>query len=238
MLRVREFLLFVLAIVLPMVLLAPAQTQAAEERARSDRRGPRGMGYFSADLLGLARTEQVQKELKLNDEQKAKVKEISDKLRAEAREQYAGLREIEDEEQRRAKMAELRDQREAKSREQLREVLPREQLIRLYQIRLQIAGPVYGLNNEYVANRLKLTPEQKEKAAEIDKTDREKRYELFRSLRGLSREEIGKKMTEMRDKVGKIRKDAAKQALELLADEQKEAYESLKGEKFELQRPG
>jgi len=226
-----------MAIMLPAVLLVPLQAQAAEEGARSGRRGPR-MSRFSTDLVGLARLDQVQEELKLNDEQKAKVKEISDKLRAEMREQYSGLREIEDDEKRRAKMAELRDQRDAKSREQLGEVLPREQLIRLYQIRLQVAGPVYGLNNGYVANRLKLTPEQKEKAAEIDKSSSEKAYELYRSLRGLSREEAGKKMAEMREKFGKIRDQAAEQAMGLLTAEQSEAYENLKGEKFELQRPG
>jgi len=188
------------------------------------------------DLLGLLRLEQVQKELKLSDEQKAKVKEIGDRLRAEMRGQYSGLREMDDE-QRRAKIAELRDQRDAKAREQLREVLPREQLIRLYQIRLHVAGPVYGLNNEYVANRLKLTPEQKEKAAAIDKDTQKKTYELFRGLYRLSQEERSEKFREIHDKYGKIRSDANKQALGLLTAAQKEALENLEGEKFQLQMP-
>ena len=37
-------------------------------------------------------------------------------------------------------------------------------MVRLYQIRLQVCGAVYGLNNKSIANRLKLTDEQKKKA--------------------------------------------------------------------------
>lgn len=231
MTRVRSSL--VLAMVL---LLGAALASAAESQAPgSGRRGFGMMGGRGGSLLGLLRLEQVQKELKLKDEQVAKVKEIGQKLREEMGPQWAKLRDIEDRQQRRAKMTELSSQFDQKARAQLREVLPGEQMIRLYQIRLQVRGAVYGLNHKFIAGRLKLTDEQKKKVAEIDKSTQQKRSEAYSGLRNLSQEQRREKMAEVRQKLRKIRSDANAQALGLLTAEQKEAFEKLKGKKFELQ---
>ena len=110
--------------------------------------------------------------MKLNEEQTTKVQEIVEKLRTEMREQYTALREIEDRQKRREKMTELSDEFDGKVREQLRDVVQREQMMRLYQIRMQVRAVVDSLANRYVAGRLELTDEQKEKLAEIDKESR------------------------------------------------------------------
>jgi hypothetical protein len=178
--------------------------------------------------------EQVQKELKLTEEQIGKVDQVSEKLRAEMREQYAGLRDIEDMQERRAKMTELSDQFDRKARGELREVLSREQIMRLYQIRLQIRGTVDALNNRWIAGRLELTDEQKEKAAALDKATQDKVTEAYAPLRDLSREERREKMTELREKITKLREEAEKKALGLLTAQQKEALEKMKGDKLEL----
>ena len=175
---------------LAMVFVLGAAVAAAAE---GQQRGPRMFG-LRGSFLGMIRVEEVQKELKLNEEQTAKVKEIAEKIREETRAQYAGLREMEDREKRRAKMAELAEQSDEKAHQQLREVLSREQMIRLYQIRLQLRGPVYGLNHEFVAERLKLTDEQKKKAADIQKTSQQKTSEILGSMRGLSAEARREKM--------------------------------------------
>ena len=185
-------------------------------------------------FLGLLSLEPVQKELTLSEDQIGKVSQIGEKLRADMREQYAGLREIEDREKRRAKMTELRDQFDDKAHEQVRELLSREQMMRLYQIRLQVRGAVYGLNNKWIADRLKLTDEQKQKAAELEKATEDKIFDAFSGLRDLSQDQRREKMAELRKKTEKIRSEADEKALGLLTDEQKEALEKMKGEKLDL----
>ena len=181
-------------------------------------------------LVGLLSLEQVQKELKLSDEQVGKVKEALQKLQAELREQSAALREITDPEARRAKRTELTDQLDRKAREQLREVLSGEQMMRLYQIRIQVGGPLYALNNPRIAERLKLTDEQKQKAAELQKATQQKTTEARRGMANLSQEERRQKTADLRE----ITNKANAEALGLLNADQKEALEKMKGEEFKL----
>ncbi|OHB80326.1 MAG: hypothetical protein A2V98_24255 [Planctomycetes bacterium RBG_16_64_12] len=227
--RIRRAMLLATALVVGETLAAAAQAQAAEGSQRGFGRGP------SRDsLLGLLRLEQVQKEMKLSEEQTAKVKHLVEKLGAEMREQYAALREIEDRDQRRAKMTELRDQFDDKTREQLRGLVEREQMMRLYQIRMQVRAVVDSLANTYVARRLELSDEQKEKVAELGEQTQAKRSELFDALRDASEEQ----RAEVFQKLRQLRSDADEEALALLTAEQKEAFENMKGEKIELETEG
>jgi len=146
------------------------------------------------------------------------------------RKQYTALREIEDREKRRAKMVELTDQYDRKAREQLREVLAREQMTRLYQIRMQVRAVVDSLGSKYVAGRLKLKEEQMKKLAQISKDMQAKRSELFRNMRNASQEQ----RAEAYKKYGKLRSDADKEALAVLTAEQKKAFQEMQGKKIEL----
>jgi len=220
--------LIVLAIALMLGVASFATTQA-QERERSGRGFGRGSSWSS--LLGLLSREQVQKEMKLSAEQTAKVQDIVKKLEAEMQEQYAALRAIEDRDQQRAKMAELRDQSDQKVREQLGAAVEREQLMRLYQIRLQVRAVVDSLANMYVSGRLKLTDDQKSKLDEISKGVAAKQSELYATIQGASDEQ----RSEAFQKLRKIRSDADAEALALLTAEQKAAFEEMKGEKIELQ---
>ncbi len=182
---------------------------------------------MGGSLLGLLSAEQVQKELKLDDDAIGKIAEVGEKLREEMREQWAGLRDIEDREKRMAKIIEMGEQYDRNAREQLREMLSREQWRRLYQVRMQVRAVADSLANRYVASRLELTDEQKEKAAALQKAAREEMFASFRTMGDLSREE-------RREKYLKMRADADEKALKLLSDEQKKAFEKMKGEKLEL----
>ncbi len=218
MIRVRSLLVAAMVVVLGVAFVTVVD--AAEGRRRGSGRG---------SLLGLLRMEQVQKELKLSDEETAKVKTFSEKHRGEMRKQYEGIREIEDREKRRAKWTELRDQSDRKAREALREILPREKMMRLYQIRMQVRAVVDSLASRYVSGKLELTDEQKEKLAQITKDSQAARSKLG-SMRDASEE----KRREAYAKYRKIRSDANEKALGLLTAEQKEALEKMKGEKIEL----
>jgi len=203
----------VIVLVLVGMLVASAQAQEAQR----PRRRSRGGGRSRSSLLGLLRIEQVQKELKLKDEQIAKVKKIGEQFSAEMRKQYTELRKIEDQAKRRAKYTELAAQFDRKSREQLGKVLAREQMIRLYQIRLQTRAVLDSLvNSKFVVEKLKLTDEQKKKLAELAKTARAKRSELFGSMRDASTD---------------------KEALAVLTEAQRKGFNDMKGKKIELRRP-
>ena len=226
MTRFRRLTVLAMALVLGAASACAAQAQAAEGPQRGS-----GRGFNRGSLLGLLRLEQVQKEMKLNDDQTAKVKELVEKLRAEMREQYAALREIEDRAQRRAKITELSDQFDGKVREQLRDVVPREQMMRLYQIRMQVRPVVDSLSNRYIVRRLELTEEQKKKVAEIAEETQAKQGKLFSAMRDASDEQ----RSEAFQKLRRIRGDAGEKALAVLTAEQKEAFENMKGEKIELE---
>lgn len=213
--RVRSALVLAMVFVSGSALHTPAQAQST-----------------GRSFLGLLSQEQVQKELKLSEGQIGKVREIDEKLRKELRPQWTSLRETDDWEKRWAKWKEMVDQFDEKARGQLRDVLSREQLMRLYQIRTQVRGVVATLSREWTANRLKLTDEQKKKVAEIDKATRQKQSEAFQGYRDLSQEERRARFAEF----GKIRQKADEQALALLNADQKEALKKMQGKKFELQR--
>jgi hypothetical protein len=211
------------------VLMAGAFVVAQETRQR--RRGSRS-GRSRSSLLGLLNSEQVQKELKVQKADIAKVKAISDKLRTEMRKQYTELRKIKDQTKRRAKYAELRAQYDSNSRKQIQTILSKEQMIRLYQIRMQNRAVTESLASKYVAKKLKLTDDQKTKAAKIGADSRTERYKIYRTMRNADEA----KRAEASKKLGEMRTEADKQALELLTDEQKKNFEKMKGKKFELKR--
>ena len=86
MTQVRRVLVPVTVLALGAALAAAAVAQAPQ--------GPRrgfGMGSSRGSLLGLLRIEQVQKELKLSEENVAKVTELREKLATEMREKFAAL---------------------------------------------------------------------------------------------------------------------------------------------------
>jgi hypothetical protein len=225
MTRIQHVFVAVLVLVMGAALVVPVQAQNPE----GSRRGFR-MGSSRDSLLGLLRIEQVQKELKLSTENIAKVTEIREKFGTEMREKYTALREIEDREERSAKLRELTNEFDRKAREQLSEVLSREQMMRLYQIRMQVRPIVDSLMNRYVIRQLELTEEQQKKVAEIAKNTQAKQSELFRGMRDATQEQ----RREVSQKLRKMRSDADGKALGLLNAKQKEAFEEMKGAKIEL----
>ena len=209
MTRMRSWLVPMTALLVVGALTAVAAAQPAG----GGRRG-RGRGFSRGSLLGLLRMEQVQKELKLTEDQAATVKKVVEDLTAEMTKQGAALREIEDRTERRAKSTALSNQLDGKARERLRNVLSKEQTTRLGQIRIQVRGTVDGLADKDVVDKLKLNAKQKEQLAQIKKDTDTQRSALFRSLRDATQE----KRTEAMQKYRQLRTDAEKAALEVLRE--------------------
>ena len=223
MTQVRGLLALALALALGAAFIAEAQ---AQQRGGSRR----GLSSRSS-LVGLLAREEVQKELKLNEEQTAKVRAVVEKIGTEITGQFAALREIDDREKQQAKMTELSDQADQNVREQLGDVLARDQFMRLYQIRMQYRAVVDSLSNRYVGGRLEITEVQKTKLAQIGKDVQAKRAEVLSAMANASQEQRREAFGKLRE----IQTAADEEALGVLTAEQKDAFEDMKGEKFELQ---
>lgn len=224
MTRIRRLWVPAMALV-----LAAAFVAAQDQPAPRARRGFAG-GMGRGGLLSLLAMEQVQKELKLSEEQLGKVKKVTEDLTAEMRKQSAALRDIEDREKRQAEMTKLADQFDQKAREQLRDVLTTEQTTRLFQIRMQVRSVVDNLGSKDVADKLKLTEEQKKKVAQMAKDLQTKQSELLRDMRDATAEQ----RTEAFEKLRKLRSDTDKAALEVLTEEQSKTFKEMQGKKIEL----
>jgi Spy/CpxP family protein refolding chaperone len=185
--------------------------------------GPGG-GFGGGGLLGLAARDEVQQELQLVDEQKEKVRAITEDMRNKARDQFRDIftqmRDLNDDE-RRARFGEIRTKMEtlnADFEKQLDKVLLPHQLDRLKQIDLQTKVRYRGaeaLTSGDIAKTLNLTDEQREKlekrAAEVQ--------------------------DELQTKIRQLQADARKKMLDVLTPEQQAQLEKLMGQQFDLPEP-
>jgi len=185
--------------------------------------GPGGPGGFfgGGGMIGLIGRDEVQQELQLVDEQKDKVRGITDEMRNKVRDQmrdvFGQMQNLSDDE-RRAKFGEIRTKMEAMTAEtekQLEKVLLPHQLDRLKQIDLQTKVQTRGasaLTGGDVAKALNLTDEQREKlekrAAEVQE--------------------------ELQTKIKQLQADARKKMLDVLTPDQQAQLDKMLGQQFDL----
>jgi Spy/CpxP family protein refolding chaperone len=180
------------------VLLA-AFTAWAQADAPAGGRPRGGMGGGAMIL----RAPEVQKDLKLTDDQKEKIQALS--------RERLGREEME---------------------KKLQEILKPEQLERLKQIRLQMAGPM-ALASPEVVKALELNDEQKGKIKTLLDQSREKAREAMQGARDLPADQ----RTAMWEKVQQQRKETAAKVMEVLTPQQREKFEKMQGAKIELNFP-
>lgn len=216
----------------PVMILALGTVWATVAGAQNPERGERGprLGLERGSFLDLLGREKLQQELNLSEDEIASIREMREAIRNEFREKMAELRNLQNPGERRAKRAEMNNVLDEKVHERIRELLSREKMMRLYQIRLQVRPVVVSLSHEFMARRLELSDEQKNGLAEIIKEMEAKQAELGGRTRGLSQEQ----RREIMQKNRQVRAEADQKAIELLIPEQKENFEKMKGEKFEL----
>jgi len=173
----------------------------------------RGRGMGGAMRLRLLNVAEVQTALKLDDGQKSKLSKINADLPTQA-----GGGNLSEEERTK------RREQFASAEQEAVKVLTPEQTERLDQISLQVRG-ASALTDEKVAEKLKITADQKQKLEDIQRQTREKMGAIFQG--GGDREANMKKFTELRE-------ESSKQALAVLSDEQRGQFEKLQGEKVTL----
>jgi hypothetical protein len=199
---------------------------ASPAAAQGQRRGFGGFGG-GGNLATLAANTSVQKELKLDDQQIEKAKELAEKIRDESREKFQGLQDLEKAE-RFTKMQEIGREMNATAAKGVSEFLKPEQITRLKQISYQQQGTM-AFNDPEVAKKLNLTDTQKE---EIQTIVRESmaggggRGGFNKDASKEEREEARKKMLARRQET--LSKITAK-----LNDEQQKTWKDLLGAPFE-----
>ena len=201
-------------------LLVLSSTAAVD--AQGQGRGGRGRGFgFSPDIMkvNLLAVPQVQEDLKLSDEQKSQAQAITEKMASDRQDAFSGLSQDSTQEERQKKFAEFQEKSKAHA-EAAAKLLTKEQTQRLDQIVIQAQG-VGALNDEKIAQTLKLTDDQKQK------------------LQGLS-EEIGTKMREVgfgegsQEKRAELQKELTDKSLAALTEDQRSEFAKLQGEKLDL----
>jgi Spy/CpxP family protein refolding chaperone len=202
--------LIVLALVLGVFALVagPALTQPP--------RGGMGGGATGAMLLG---QKAVQEELKLTEDQIAKVREFGQKQAEKMKELFGGGD--------REKMAEAMKAAAAEGEKMVKELLKEDQAKRLKEIQLQVRG-FQAFADEEIQKTLKITDEQKDKLKAIGEELAKDRKELFAGG-GFGNPETQKKMQA-------LNKEANDKATALLTAEQKAELEKLSGKAFDTSK--
>ncbi|MDZ4685892.1 MAG: hypothetical protein SH850_12560, partial [Planctomycetaceae bacterium] len=206
--------------------------------------GPGGM-FGGGGLMALVQMPEVQKEIKVTDDQKGLIDEMAKDLRDGGprpnREELQNLTE----EQRTARFAEMRKQGEERIKqadEGLKAALEAPQFARLNELRIQNevqrVGVHASLSRAEVAEPLKLSQDQKDKVAKISEANRQQ-FGGGRGPGGAQPGQDGQRpdfqaiMAEARAK----REKANTEALAMLTPEQKTSFEKMQGAKFEFPAP-
>lgn len=218
-----------------LAVVAMCSTSAMAQRRGGGRRGGGGFGFGGFGGGGMNPTmmlsfgnEQLQKELKIDDEQKEKIKTIAE----EARSAGGGFRDFRDlsEEERNKRFEEMRKRGE-ETNKKIEGLLKPEQLARLRGIYLQIGGTA-ALTDPEIAKELKLSDDTVKQIKTISEEIGKKRREIRGKMRDASDEE----RTKLREESEKLGKEATEESLAQLSPEQKAQVEKMKGDKFELDR--
>jgi hypothetical protein len=177
----------------------------------------RGAGFISQ--VDLATLEQVQAELKMTDEQKSKISELSSQLREDRRALFQGGG---DPGANREKITKLTSEATQKCREGLDE----NQRKRLLEVFIQV-NPGSALADPDVLKALAVTEEQAQKLSKVREEFGQAVRDAFQQTRDLPQEE-------RRERNAKMRAEWTEKLLAELTDQQREQFKQMAGEKIEI----
>ena len=176
----------------------------------------------------ILRAENVQKDLKLSDEQIGKINATLRSVQEKHRDDFAALNDLSPQE-RMPKMISLNKAVTEEMKKGLS--MTAEQAKRFDQISLQQRG-LMAFADPTVAEKLKLTQDQRSQIREIAAAGGGGRAQA--ALKNASAEEKKDAYRKMRD----TQRENVKKAMAVLTDEQKKEWKELTGEPIEIQFPG
>ena len=188
--------------------------------------GRGGFGRGAGSLAGLLNNASVQKELKLDEQQVEKGKELAEKIREESQEKFQGLQDL-GQEERRAKMQEITKEINESTIKAASAFLKPGQVTRLKQISYQQRG-LQAFSDPEIAKKLNLTDAQKTEIQEINR-------EIMESTRGLiSQDSTPEERAEGMKKIAEARKEGLTKASAKLNDEQQKTWKEMLGAPFTI----
>ncbi len=190
-------------------------------------RGGFGRGGFGGGAAAFLMAPNVQKDLKLTEAQVGKVQDVLREIREKHQADFSALRDASPDE-RVAKMAKLNETVSDEVKKALS--LSAEQSNRFDQISLQAHG-LQAFANPTVAEKLKLTDDQKSKIREIAEATRSSVAGAF------NKDASEQERTAARNKMAATRKENMTKVQALLTGDQKRAWQELTGEPIEIQLP-
>lgn len=179
--------------------------------------------FFGGNPAMLLNNASVQQELKLDDKQVEKGKELAEKAMEKMRESREALQGLEGEEQQK-KRQEINREMTAWATKEMGEFLKPEQLNRLKQISYQQRGAM-AFMDPVVAQKLNLSDSQKQDIREIQQSAREKMP---------SREDFQNDREAAMKKMQEVNKEILSQVEGKLNDEQRKTWKELLGAPFEI----
>jgi Spy/CpxP family protein refolding chaperone len=190
--------------------------------------GRGGFGGFQMGGPMLLMNEQVQKELKITDEQKTKIGEVLQTLRPPEGTNPFQLQGAE----REAYFAEMQKKSEAAGKKIDAEVLNPEQVTRFKQVELWVQGSRALATNAELAKELNLTDDQKGAIKTIVDESDKKIGQLRQSAfgQGVSDED----RTKAREQMATMRNETDAECMAVLTDDQQAKLTKMKGPKFQL----
>jgi Spy/CpxP family protein refolding chaperone len=196
-----------------------------------------GASRFGTDPLHLLQTGKVKQELKITEEQSAKLGKVADKYDREAASKLGSVQlDGLNAQEKSAKAQEIRDTGDKlieSSRKEVSSILNPDQLNRLKQILLQVNG-ADALQDKEVAKEVGITPEESAKIQKVQtQTNEGLRSNLPKSGANQSQMELGSSAVRSAEKIDN---HANEQALGALTAEQKQKFEKLAGAPFTLER--
>jgi Spy/CpxP family protein refolding chaperone len=192
----------------------------------------------------LVTSKTVLADIKATEEQTGKLKEWAREYVAKQREKMMAMREELqglDPMERLAKFTEMQTKATAEAYKQLGDVLKEDQVKRLKQIDLQVAG-LGAFSRAEVATALKITDEQKDKLRDVQTALGAEMRDLMEEY-GFGRPGGGgggfpkldrDKLAEMQKKQAAIAKEAMGKVTAMLTDDQKTAWKELVGEPIDV----
>jgi len=187
--------------------------------------GPgRGFGARMGTYSGLLANESVQKELKLDDKQVEKAKELDEKSTEEMRGKFQDLQDLEPQE-RRTKMQAITREANASAIKTAGEFLKPEQVSRLKQIANQVRGAQAFADPE-VAKKLSITDSQKTDIQQIQQDSMQEMRSIFQD----NQDDPEARMKKMNE----LRKQTLSKVEGKLNDEQRKTWKELLGAPFEI----
>ena len=195
--------------------------------AAAQGQGRGGFGRGGGNLASLLGNESVQKELKLEDQQTAKAKELAEKIQGEMQEKRQGLQDLSQEE-RQTKMQEINREINTSVLKAAGEFLKPDQVARLKQISLQQRGSM-AFSDPEVAQKLNLTDAQKTDIKSIQDESMQEMRSIFQD----NQDDPDARMKKMNE----LRKQTLTKVEAKLNDEQQKTWKELLGSPFEIQFP-